>query len=162
MANKLIQMKDKDGNNIYPIAYINNIYTTPSDINIKISNVLNQWYPVGSIYSSLNNINPGNFLGGIWTQLKDRFLFSSSSSHSVGEVGGSATATLTEAQLPEHTHGIGRQNTSPTSGSVGSVHSNGITGARVGIETKSAGNGASPSHNNMPPYLVVYMWERIS
>ena len=38
--------------------------------------VIDMVYPVGAIYMSVNNTNPGNLFGGTWEQIKDRFLLS--------------------------------------------------------------------------------------
>ena len=36
--------------------------------------VCNMVYPVGSLYMSINNTNPANLFGGVWSQIKGRFL----------------------------------------------------------------------------------------
>lgn len=78
--------------------------------------VLENWtsvYPVGSIYMSVNAINPGTLFGGTWNQIKDKFLLACGDTYSNGETGGSATHTpsgsvgnhaLTTTELPSHTH----------------------------------------------------------
>ena len=66
-------------------------------------------YPVGSIYMSVNNTNPGTLFGGTWTQLKDMFLLSAGSTYSVDHAtaanptkdGGSANAII-----PYHRHSV--------------------------------------------------------
>ena len=35
---------------------------------IDTSQILNLVYPVGSIYSTVNNVNPSSFLGGTWVR----------------------------------------------------------------------------------------------
>lgn len=68
-------------------------------------------YPVGSIYLSVNNVNPGTIFGGTWEQIQDRFLLAAGDTYSAGTTGGSATHThttgdhiLTVAETPAHTH----------------------------------------------------------
>ena len=118
-------------------------------------------YPVGSIYMSMNDTNPSTLFGGVWEQIKDRFLLSSGDIYSNGTIGGEAEHTLTVDELPSHKHKIGVPNSNGTtfgypinqSGRTKYVYDN--TAALM--ET----SGGGQSHNNMPPYLVVYMWKRI-
>ncbi len=67
-------------------------------------------YPVGSIYTSTNNSkSPEELypdLGWKWEQITNRFLYASEKSQEAGEEGGSETITLTNEQLPSHTHSI--------------------------------------------------------
>ena len=120
-------------------------------------------YPIGSIYSSLTNASPEIFLGGTWNQINGCFLLASSSKYPVGTQGGSATVTLTEAQLPSHAHNT---NVQPA---VNEATGYGLTVAgpfqnRVIVTggAWSTATGGNAPHNNMPPYLVVYMWQRVA
>ena len=124
-------------------------------------------YPVGSIYISTNNVSPQTFLGGTWTQIQGRFLLAASSSYAAGSTGGEAAHKLTQAELPNYSLPV-------TNGSDLVYSKNGSTeGAHV--QTQSSGwgipnweaktvtvasGGSGQSHNNMPPYLAVYMWKR--
>jgi len=144
-------------------------------------------YPVGSIYMSVNSTNPGTLFGGTWTQIQNRFLLACGSSYSAGSTGGASTVTLTVDQIPAHNHTASTNSTgghshgyesqkkrwadSPISGA-GSVLAG--TGAQskyaVWYETDTQGEhshtvtvgnkGGGKSHNNMPPYLAVYVWKR--
>lgn len=121
-------------------------------------------YPVGSIYMSVNSTNPANLFGGTWTQLKDRFLLGAGSTYTNGSTGGEASHTLTVNEMPSHSHG---QYVTVSSG--GSLSANcDYDSYASGKARKSAQNvstdptGGGNSHNNMPPYLVVYMWQRTS
>lgn len=58
-------------------------------------------YPVGSIYLSVNNVNPGTIFGGTWEQIQDRFLLAAGSTYEGGATGGTASHTHTSAA---HTH----------------------------------------------------------
>lgn len=129
------------------------------------SDLLNA-YPIGSIYMSVNSTSPATLFGGTWEQLKDRFLLGAGSTYSNGETGGEATHTLTENEMPSHRHaanGVAFLNPSsdPQTAYIAmrSVNLDDLTpSGGTASETHSAGGGQS--HNNMPPYLVVYMWKR--
>lgn len=66
-----------------------------------IKDVIDIVYPVGSVYISFNNTSPETLFGGEWEQIVNYFLYPSSSS---GTTGGEAQHTLTEDEMPSHTH----------------------------------------------------------
>lgn len=81
----------------------------------QIQNIMLSFYPVGSVYMNVNNVNPATLFGGTWEQIKDTFLLSTGDIYPANQTGGSATAqvtgntggtSLTVAQLPAHTHSI--------------------------------------------------------
>lgn len=130
-----------------------------------VSTVLDKVYPVGAIYMSVNSTNPKTLFGGTWVQIKDRFLLAAGTTYKAGTTGGEATHALTMGEMPEHTHPMyaangGSSDTwTPSEGTylVDSVTSTKNTWwARLGMN--SAGSGAA--HNNMPPYLAIYVWKR--
>lgn len=113
-------------------------------------------YPVGSIYMSVNNTSPSVLFGGTWAQLKDRFLLGAGDTYTAGDTGGEASHTLTTGEMPAHSHDIKLISSAVQSGSHFSrLASNGTDNSGI---ISNTGNG-NP-HNNMPPYLVVYMWQR--
>ena len=71
-----------------------------------LDGLLNRIYPVGSIYMSVNNANPGTLFGGTWERIQGKFLLGASSGHTAGSTGGAESVTLTQAQLPAHTHSV--------------------------------------------------------
>ena len=122
--------------------------------------ILDSVYPVGSIYMSVNNTDPSTLFGGTWEQLKDRFLLAAGTTYSAGATGGEATHKLTTTEMPSHTHYIYGGNGDPPDWFGGSGNAYGIkqrTGTAYDYLQYVGGNGA---HNNMPPYLVVYIWKR--
>ena len=135
---------------------------------------LDQVYPVGSIYMSVNSSSPANLFGGSWTQLKDRFLLGAGSSYSAGATGGEATHTLTINEMPSHQHDHEGQTFSWGGGvsnavycainAVAGTSSNNYIYTMQNIDgwADSYNTGGGAAHNNMPPYLVVYMWVRTS
>lgn len=139
-----------------------NIAALSNQISNISSTIFDNIYPVGSIYMSVNDTNPSNLFGGTWTQLKDRFLLGAGSTYTNGSTGGSATQKLSAANLPSHTHpqyiATDGGSTSANLDYNGWV-SNGKAVAQ-GIPTGATGQGTR--FDIMPPYLVVYMWQRTS
>lgn len=107
-------------------------YYTESEINTKLSNLLLQIYPVGSIYISASSTNPGTLFGGTWKALdQGRVLIGANSTYAAGTTGGEFTHTITTSEMPSHTH-------SGTTGneSAGHTHS-GTTGNQSAGHTHS-------------------------
>ena len=147
-------------------------------IETYIRTVGSMMYPVGSIYMSVNSTNPSILFGGTWERLQDRFLLAAGSSYSAGTTGGEATHTLQISEIPSHGHtllqagGSGAQITPNAGSGAGSVTIKAYDAGSGWIpsgsqyigtnswpaQTQSVGGGGA--HNNMPPYLSVYMWKR--
>ena len=145
-------------------------------------------YPIGSIYLSVNSTSPATLFGGSWTQLKDRFLLGAGSTYSSGATGGAATHKLSVAEIPSHAHDTPFFNNMTNNGEMKSdfigVFGKGVTASQALKDTgqtstmemwwinqtnTAEGNewayltsakGSGSAHNNMPPYLVIYMWKR--
>lgn len=114
-------------------------------------------WPKGSIYISVINQNPSKYFGGTWVQLKDRFLLGAGNIYSNGATGGEATHKLTVNELPSHRH-----RTAIDFGgneSLDNYTSYGYNSTSRYYNLTSS-EGGDKAHNNMPPYLVVYMWKR--
>ncbi len=69
----------------------------------KLKNLLDVFYPVGSIYMSSDSRDPCEFMGGTWIPIKDTFLLCAGGKYKAGSSGGSATKTV---PLPVHRHGF--------------------------------------------------------
>ena len=141
-------------------------------------------YPVGSIYISMNETDPGTLFGGTWEQIQDKFLLSAGSTYAAGTTGGTASVTsggtaITIAQMPAHDHGSAGGHTHTVPYRTGSNLANGSSGiwftdpgtvTGYGGATGSAGahthtsQGSGQAHTHtvatMPPYLTVAMWKR--
>lgn len=134
---------------------------------IKWSTLLDKLWPVGSIYQSSSSTSPASLFGGTWEKIKDQFILAAGNTYAAGSTGGEATHKLTDAEMPRHVHNIAK----------GTKNANG-TGTKFEIydayqsetsieagyywtsTTLFAGN--SKPHNNMPPYVAMYVWKRIS
>ena len=99
--------------------------------------------------------------GGSWTQLKDRFLLAVGDTYkSAGLIGGEADHMLTVAEMPSHRHGAAEGQFHVYTGSNGADTVSGGTNFKSIQYTAYVGGGGS--HNNMPPYITVYVWRRIA
>ena len=104
---------------------------------------------------SVNAANPGTLFSGTWEQITGRFLLAAGGGYSAGATGGEATHKLTVAEMPSHTH-TGKSEYG-TVGSGNTIYASTYASSNIYTTNASGGNGA---HNNMPPYLVVYVWKR--
>jgi len=132
--------------------------------------IINIVYPVGSIYLSVNNVNPGTIFGGTWERVPDGYLRSRSSgtglqtggsmntgnatgntaSTTPGNVGGTA---LTVAQMPSHVHRSRSMITGGTAGNLSHTFANRLTvntdnGVGNGLNTASTGGSATHTHTS--------------
>lgn len=97
-------------------------------------NILSMIYPIGSIYMSINEVNPSILFGfGEWEQIKDRFLLASGDNYSLASIGGEATHSLTVEEMPSHTHSASTDNTGEHSHSRGSMEISGGLGFGEGF-----------------------------
>lgn len=133
---------------------------------ITVQGILETVYPVGSIYISVNSINPNILFGfGTWEQIKDTFLLAAGDIHGVGEIGGEEFHTLTLDEIPSHSHQFNRhqlwrnETGEASSDLEAGFGANNKTLDIYSDNTTSVGGGQA--HNNMPPYLAVYMFRRI-
>lgn len=132
---------------------------------VPSSQLFNLIYPVGSIYTSVNSTSPATLFGGTWEQMKDRFLLGAGDTYTAGATGGEATHVLTVGEMPSHTHSWKGTSTVSVQSSGTNLYPYSIFGEasadqyiNQGKGPQAAGDGAA--HNNMPPYLAVYMWKR--
>lgn len=136
----------------------------------SIRSVLDFFYPVGSIYiSTSSTFNPQTAWGGTWKKTADgRCLIGASDKYPLRSTGGEETHYLTVNEMPSHDHSL--------SDWAMSWKQNGVQGeVNLGVsataqawnnnrgyfksQTSKPAGGGQP-HNNMQPYLAVYIWER--
>ena len=141
---------------------------------------INLVYPVGSIYMSVNDVSPSTLFGGSWEKIEDTFLLASGSTFTLGQTGGEAEHILTPSELAYHDH-MGRNYShnwnagvsipagrsyaasyGTESGQWAYSAGNIINNSEISDMVETGGRGGNQPHNNMPPYLVVNIWKRIS
>lgn len=146
---------------------------------------LNKIFPVGAVYITYDNNNPGNFLGGTWERFgQGRTLVgegtgndgSTSMSFTSKSVGGEYNHLLTENEMPVHRHyeyifvkgypdwpvvdldTYGAMIDFESSNYVTPNRSVHATTTNAFAHTEFA--GGSTEHNNIQPYIVAYFWRR--
>lgn len=113
-------------------------------------------YPIGSIYISTSLATPGSLFGGTWEQIKDVFLLSAGNTYHAGLTGGSADAVVVE-----HKHTFATLVASELGGNYTfPATANNYSEIRQSADTNTTGE--SGVGKNMPPYLTVYMWRRLT
>lgn len=133
---------------------------------------LNSLHPVGSIFISTENTSPASMFGGEWEQIGGRFLLGADSTYAAGSTGGEATHKLATSEMPKHRHDGIRvaQNyltawATENAGSSSGFELSSLLKTELRDDlNKFYGDelGGDQPHNNMPPYLAVYMWKRVS
>ena len=144
-------------------------YRTPAELKsdigassggVDVSTVLDKVYPVGAIYMSVSSTNPKTLFGGTWVQLKDRFLLAAGTTYKAGSTGGEATHTLTVDEIPNHQHVLWYPNEGGEQSAAIGYPEAGSKNTWYAEASKTGGAGGGAAHNNMPPYLSVYVWKR--
>lgn len=122
--------------------------------------LLDVFYPIGTIYESTKPDNPATFMGGTWSRFGNgRVLVgvdeTDSTFNVVNAIGGEKTHVLTEPEMPSHTHDISVEQKVRAGGT-------GYTLLDVGTATNltSSSAGGNQAHNNLQPYVTVYRWQR--
>jgi len=141
-----------------------------------VQSVAQVLFPVGAIYTATVSTNPATLLGfGTWTAFgAGRTIIGNGGGFTAGSTGGSAdaivvshshtaTSTVTDSGH-SHTYSV------PTgSGGSGNIASGGSTLGNPSTSTATTGisvatsistTGSSGTNANLPPYIVVYMWQR--
>jgi hypothetical protein len=133
-------------------------------------------FPVGYVWISTVNTNPATPLGyGTWAALgagrMPVFYDANDSDFNASKkTGGAKTHTLTSAEMPSHTHiqdahAHGQQyrntGTAGTAGTQGASTANNATvGTTASVAATNQATGGGGAHNNMPPFITLFGFER--
>lgn len=158
-----------EGNQIQTLAVSNtqdNKYTTATDVENMILNL----YPIGSIYISTNETNPGEYIGGTWENYGEGRTIVGKGTvadkvFNLGTIGGEYEHKLTIEEMPSHVHRKeirGQVNDNFSNNSQNLYISGGSSVASTYGSTNTESTGGGKAHNNMQPYIVVNMWKRTS
>lgn len=174
-----------DGNNLYSSkGKINrqNVFvgsSEPDNPNIDVwinpqgsDYIVDKIYPIGSIYLSVSEVDPAILFGGVWESFSTgRTLVGVDTSqtefNTVQKTGGEKTHTLNSNEIPSHSHTIFANTDYRESGETGYWGLDLCQGYAYGSEkdanngTGTRASGGGEAHNNLQPYITVYMWKRV-
>lgn len=142
-------------------------------INTTIDDTINSIYPIGSVYISLTETNPGTYLKGIWEQFgQGRTLIgvgtgddgTDSQTFTADSIGGEYKHKLIVDEMPGHYHTRGTMVSAMERSGYGlALNGDGFLD-RVMIAGigETGDKGGDASHNNVQPYITVYFWKRVN
>jgi microcystin-dependent protein len=135
-------------------------------------------YPIGSIFTTVTNYADSaavvTAIGGTtWTAFgAGRVLVGLDAADTdfdtAEETGGAKTHTLTTGEIPAHTHNSNVRVEDPSNVLVDTSLQISVASGQILDEenntgtasTTTASTGGGSAHNNLQPYIVVYMWKR--
>ena len=119
--------------------------------------LLNQVYPVGSLYITTNETNPSNFLGGTWEKITSDAYLKIVSSNAGNLDGTSSDHKIPINSMPNHTHNPNLYATTPGGGSsVGTA----VTGGTGAVNFWATNTWAGGSQAYYPYYYGIYVFRR--
>lgn len=137
---------------------------------IQALGIVDVIYPVGSLYMSLNDVNPEELFGGTWEAIEDKFILSSGAKVA-GDEGGAESYDLSVSH--SHVSPLGYNDNA-----FGAIAINGAVDAGNGksfrttdilysgtlttnVRSYKTGEAAvNATIPTMPPYLAVNVWKR--
>lgn len=125
-------------------------------------------YPVGSIYMSVNDTDPARLFGGAWERIKERFLLGAGDTHTLGSTGGKFDHQHVMAMGHDrywlYMDRSGEEEDSGTQSTVQFPQSS----LKFNIANSDVQHNINcrfsltQSASSTPPYLAVYIWKRIA
>jgi hypothetical protein len=115
-------------------------YSGDGRLNENVAALFDVIRPVGSLYPTTDaNFNPNTAKGwhGTWERITDCVIYAAGTSDTIGQIVGSNTHTLTEAELPSHRHTIPALSGSTKSGEGNHYHT--ITTKRMELSWGTEG-----------------------
>lgn len=144
-------------------------------------------FPVGTIIESMNNVNPGTYIGGTWKLMPAGYVTISAGTYTetqdgkavtynftAGNTYGEAAHKLTVGEMPSHNHAnpVGGYSGWPNINGTGkyqyvfniqqSMNTDGHPFTGRGIWSPTNAVGGNEYHNVMQPSCTVYRFKRVS
>ena len=120
------------------------------------------FYPVGSLYFSINSTNPTEYFGGTWELFYPGKTIvgvneSDTSFNTVKKTGGEKTHTLSTGEIPGHWHNWAQSARGKSGSDYARLRADSY-GSNKGYYTSYT--GSTQAHNNLQPYRTCYIWIR--
>lgn len=128
------------------------------------ASVMLQVYPVGCVYLSTSEQNPGTLFGGTWIAWgQGRVPIGVSETdadfNGEGKTGGAKTISIANKNLPAHIFTLYNA-PEGTHGNYSEVKTNTSMVGYVATQVSTRAGDANVPLNVMPPYVTCYMWKR--
>lgn len=122
------------------------------------------FYPVGSLYFSINSTNPTEYFGGTWELYcpgrtiagvnEDDSNFSTANNNNTK---GAKTVTLTTSQIPAHSHDWCYDSRAVSGTNYRRLRAYSYSDTK---DYETSYTGSSSAHNNLQPFITCYIWVR--
>ena len=171
---KQYSQNETDLDNAYAKVADENKYLTEKEIKELIEESKLEMYPVGSIYITTNEQNPSEYIGGEWESYGEgRTIVGAGTGtdennvkkvFEVNQTGGEYQHTLTVNEMPSHNHAISSATLWAWNSSypANAIELGGGKSRWNPQNISTDAKGGSQAHNNIQPYVVTYIWKRIS
>lgn len=161
----VVSSKDKDGRHGFGKIADKSLPTGSVDISgvfaINGKQLLDVFYPIGTIYESVKPESPSTFMGGTWSRFGNgRVLVGVDETDPTFnvplQIGGEKSHTLSIQEIPSHTHGFrgGGENNYVR------VEPSSTYGYSGNSDKTTTATGGGQAHNNLQPYVTIYRWQR--
>lgn len=136
---------------------------------LKITDLINKIYPIGSIYLSTSNVSPSSFIGGTWEKLpanKALWLVNANAGAQIpaglpnirGTVSGFAIGAQFDSVPPTEAFA----GSSKTSTGVNTWGNSNANRARIEFDASQSNSVYGKSTTVQPPAYTIYGWRRVS
>jgi hypothetical protein len=127
-----------------------------------IDAIFGKIYPIGALYFSTVDVNPGTFLGGTWERwgagrVVTGYDSTDSDFNAAEKTGGLKNKTLSTTEIPSHNHSVGAHSHGLNSHKHSvSAHSHGLNSHTHTIPKLSGTAASNGSHSHGTDYAVLY------
>ena len=109
--------------------------------------LLDRVYPIGAIYISTTNTNPGVLFGGTWLAIPaGRVLLAQGTGYAAGTTGGNEVHTITTNELPSHSHSVSISNNGSHNHELGKAGTHSHSTFESGSHAHTVNSAGSHSH----------------
>lgn len=150
--------------NPYIAPFTWNDIATQNFVNTRNFLTLDDVYPVGSIYFTASAVSPSTSIGGTWIRYAEgKCLFGvddNDTDFALETTGGEKEHTLTKGEIPPHIHTYADRFRDTPGGPLGPDSTGSLVAGTFNTGDGYADGLRGEAHNNLPPYIAIYIWKR--